>query len=512
MKSFPITKSFFNLLKYSIPTVLVSFYIYALNDQLQSTLVELEILKSQQTLLKSSINDLTDLVHQNFYQGLKSQEYNFNNFKLTLDDNAIQFQIQLFHQPPVIVNEDHGLYDVCLVAPWMGTELATYHRLMLFTANQTLDVKMLFVHENLDMTGLKPFTNIQFLNVYHIPHFVARNLCRFYKLKAFSDDCKSLTRAILRADEHVWGSALAQYRMVLGYALQEWIGPNHCNSWAYVDHDMIFGNINSFVQNNHHYWESDVVGFSSEDLPVRIFAPGQFTAHIQTKRPDYVNSLFSHCPMYANALNATNTFKGENEFYALDEGCYGVSIMKGPQIYTKFIYQTNTFNSRQYFIYINGRIINLSALEILDYQDIISKILDNKQPTQLTELVSTSLPIQISDTIKNCSHWIPTEYNLCLDETDWKRKSSKHSNYNFHLSSVQISQGQYQIVEMYSKSTKFYESAILHLNQLSKRLNMGLFNELKPNFFIDSHSGNVTSFTDIEELNHYLCEFAIIPC
>ncbi|KAJ2998620.1 hypothetical protein HDV02_004250 [Globomyces sp. JEL0801] len=391
-----------------------------------------------------------------------------------------------------ILHEDTTVHDICLVAPWNGQYLTDYHKLMFFTANNTKAGKMIFVHEGVALSSFKEFTNVQFLNVHSISKFVAYHMCRYYSYKPYSASCIALTKALDYSDRHVWASSLAQYR----YAMQEWIGPSRCKSWAFVDHDIIFGDIEGYIRDNQYYWDSDVVGFATHSTSRTLFTPGQFTAHIQTKRPEYVNSLFSQCAMYSSGEAMIRTLSGGDNFYALDEGCYGTSIMKGPQVYTHFVYQDSIYSDKEFFIWINGRLLSFSNDEVFDYQNKTRVYFDIKPtiPPQLESIIPISIHLNASDTIYDCAHWIPHQYNLCFDPNNWDDLQTVYSNYSLTYGPMRIENSQMEIVGGYEHPEAFKEHAFLHLHSLKDRLDYRHFDSSKENFILVKESGQIISF------------------
>ena len=208
---------------------------------------------------------------------------------LTVSFPYDSFSVKVY--PPLNDPVFRGNYDmqsdICMVSAWSGADIQSHHPLFFHTADRNSTSKLYFVHEGIKNVELlsSQYPNINFVNLHNIAQYTAHKMCRFYKIAKDPLQCNRLIDALVNADNFVGGAAVAQYRVMFGYAFSDFIGPGSCKSWAFIDSDMMLGDIESHIKLNQYFWDSDVITMHPVFRWDSIYTAGQFTAQILTKRP-----------------------------------------------------------------------------------------------------------------------------------------------------------------------------------------------------------------------------------
>ena len=357
------------------------------------------------------------------------------------------------------------LQDICLVAGWKG-DLAPYHKLMLKTANHHKN--LIFMHENQDLSA---YPNINSFNVKNMDEFMAREVCEFFGVY----DCQGVVEAFKNAENNVFGSALAQYRILFSIVINKYY---NCKSWAFVDHDVILGNVDSFVSGNDDFWKSNLVGFG-QHIYDGMFMTGQFTAMVGHKH------WFLSCKLVKDLNTLVDTFNGKNQFYAMDEGCLFKGAVKDGGRVTIFPYQASDWEN-EFLIWDRGEVyvipkdvkhIRLGKSEDFEMEDTDQLIPWNNKT--------------------DCTDWIPTEFRTCLTVPSSSKYDIIHSIFTVRDQKLFLVKGM-PIGKFRSRV------AIVHINAIKNKLDFKDFNAEKSVVVIRVKDGKVFSFDSLAQAHPIL--------
>ncbi|KAJ3340749.1 hypothetical protein HDU91_000806 [Kappamyces sp. JEL0680] len=368
--------------------------------------------------------------------------------------------------------------------------------------------KMIFIHENLDLSLLQEYENIEYLNVHKLSLFISQRMCTYYNLLLDSPECFQLAKSFYYADDNVWGSAIAQYRVLFGYAMQEYIPPSYCRSWAYADHDMLFGNINSVIKDNDLYWSSDIVSISA-NFWGPWFAAGQWTSYIQTRNATFVNNLFSGCRIYDSWTSLDATMNNWNEYYAADEGCQAQAALRLGAVHTQISLQV-AGEGDDVFVLWNQGYLSLFTEEdvILGNFDAIANEAPRHQP--LNEFTATDYELEwvpknnITEDTK-CAGWIPLAHQAC---TRFEEFQELHQDVDLDFTHpiLQLDKaGRAHILGAPQKDIQRHHFALKHFFMEKRtKINLDLFNDTMPVFVWDKRENLIQSFPSLDNVEEWM--------
>ena len=357
------------------------------------------------------------------------------------------------------------LQDICLVAGWKG-DLAPYHKLMLKTANHHKN--LIFMHENQDLSA---YPNINSFNVKNMDEFMAREVCEFFGVY----DCQVVVEAFKNAENNVFGSALAQYRILFSIVINKYY---NCKSWAFVDHDVILGNVDSFVSGNDDFWKSNLVGFGQQ-IYDGMFMTGQFTAMVGHKH------WFLSCKLVKDLNTLVDTFNGNHNFYAMDEGCLFKGSMEDGATITIFPYQASDWEN-EFLIWDHGEVYAIPE----GYPELYSI-------SQNEVLLEDSNHLIPWNGKTDCTSWIVTEFRTCMT-------LPTSTIYDMPLSVYQIRDEQMFMVKGMKLDQFRSKVALAHIASIKHNLDFENFKSDRDVFVIRVNDSKVFSFDRIGDALDWL--------
>ncbi|KAJ3396737.1 hypothetical protein HDU92_002103 [Lobulomyces angularis] len=428
----------------------------------------------------------------------------FESDKVNRSDNAVTENLLNGNVVNLDKNLDNtdtsiktNLIPLCLISTWERSKLPNYAELFFNSiSRQKLGlVKLFFFHheievglrENLDNTTYKnlEFIDISDLNTKYkeggFPNFAADKICSIFGEEIESFNCKRLYAAIQWSQFRGENSPpIVQLRGMYGKIFEEWIGPNKCETWAWTDLDIVFGNLDEFLtKNKEKLSEVDVFTISGTDY-TNLYTRGQFTGHNQIKNSELTNNIWRGCE-YLNSLeNIVQSFLRKG--FCMDEGCYGKAVVektKSGLKYGIFPFQGNAWDLKgvNYINIIDGNLYTgSSCFTLADCKSMVSNVVLRKNLSKEKHvLLSNSDEVEkitmgISSDIENCSWWIEKKFKSCIKDTNLIPENVKNVTSKWNLI-VYDGVVDMHIIDQHDIGINVAEVIFFHIGKWKKSIN-----------------------------------------
>ncbi|RKO87393.1 hypothetical protein BDK51DRAFT_32164, partial [Blyttiomyces helicus] len=288
---------------------------------------------------------------------------------------AITFVIWGFHK---IWNRNHllpskpGVMPLCLIATWAGPKLpALSHAFIRSLSPSGGQVRLnLFVDgalpSDLPSSTVAPYLNVVTLDSINSSYatrrwsgFISDRVCTYLGSPIGSAACNATEAALEIGARDTRYPPIMHFRGMYGRLFEEWVGPDHCDSWGWVDTDMIMGDVVGWLASSIQYRDADITTFSNlfrNSGPLSLSTRGQLTIHNQRRVPHIVNELWRGCELLGSLENITHTFTN-NEAIGIDEGCYSNAAFTSPDVVIAVLpWQAADFEIWDYGLVVGARL------------------------------------------------------------------------------------------------------------------------------------------------------------
>ncbi|RKO85868.1 hypothetical protein BDK51DRAFT_47520 [Blyttiomyces helicus] len=190
--------------------------------------------------------------------------------------------------------------------------------------------------------------------------FISDRICTYLGSSAGSAACNATEAALdMAAARDPGHPPIMQFRGVYGRLFEEWIGPGHCDSWGWLDTDMLLGDVAGWLADSPEYRDADVATFSNLYKyagPLSLYTRGQLTIHNQRRVPRIVNELWRGCKIFESLTSVATVFR-DNLAEAVDEGCYSKAVFQSREIVVAVLpWQAADWEGWDYGAFIGGRL------------------------------------------------------------------------------------------------------------------------------------------------------------
>ncbi|KAJ3017725.1 hypothetical protein HKX48_003417 [Thoreauomyces humboldtii] len=261
----------------------------------------------------------------------------------------------------------------------------------------------------------------------------------------------ALLEARLRAFEGTGGRAIEQLRGHWGNLFGDWISPDRCDAWGWLDLGTAVGDLAQWMDNT---LINDADLFTThEGDDWRLYLRNSFTVHNYRRGSERTSDLWERCEDLASLPGLLKAFERPDAYMTVTEGCYSHGALTQPGISAVLApWQLPSWSNPQLLILDHGRVnycIGEGNAEVcrgwvrgfMQEQVSAAKKLQLRQAEEEDDeeegyRPSSSRPRDAYRTAKDvfshdplvreptqvlaggteCADWLPTEYNLCAEE------------------------------------------------------------------------------------------------
>ncbi|KAI8921390.1 hypothetical protein DFJ77DRAFT_162141 [Powellomyces hirtus] len=371
---------------------------------------------------------------------------------------------------------------ICLVATYDGQteDFPEYATVLVdsVTRNAPYADLKIFVHnttkESFPLTLQRP--NVKIVDVGQIdasyvyrgfPGLATDKLCKLMGKGSPTDpalgwadqdvECELLERR-LRDFAGNGGRAIEQLRGHWGNIFQDWISPERCDSWGWLDTSTAVGDLKRWMDNPLIRDADILTAHEGDDW--RLYLRNSFTVHNYRKSPEVVSNLWKRCSSIATIPALLETFQRADDWLSITEGCYSYGAISQPSVKTVLApWQLPSWADTRLLILNdghanycvgenNGEICRGWVRGFMEESkkkeqkqiaaDRAARIAGERIPSEGTyhrvanDIFSHPPMSDVEETLAppsiQCAPWLPLEYNLCLDKPEHK-PTEKGSTY-----------------------------------------------------------------------------------
>ncbi|TPX71112.1 hypothetical protein SpCBS45565_g01265 [Spizellomyces sp. 'palustris'] len=261
------------------------------------------------------------------------------------------------------------------------------------------------------------------------------------------EDC-ALLELRLAQFEGRGGRALDQLRGVWGRLFQDWVSSDRCESWGWIDVGTAVGDLSRWM-NNTAIMDADLVTAHEGD-EWRLYLRSSFAVHSYRRAATLVTDLWKRCSNLATLPALISTFENPGDWLSLTEGCYSHGALTAPGIRAVLApWQLPSWTDTRLLILHDGRAnycVGENNVEVCrgwvrtfmqeqkkkEAKQIAEAVLYSKHTSssyRTARQIFSSAPRMTRPGVissgRKCADWIPSEYNLCLDDD---KESSKRGD------------------------------------------------------------------------------------
>ncbi|RKO83003.1 hypothetical protein BDK51DRAFT_50386, partial [Blyttiomyces helicus] len=273
---------------------------------------------------------------------------------------------------PLLEASKPGVAPVCLIATWSGPKLpALSYAFIKSLAPSGGEIRLKLFVDGVAPADLPNSTVAPYLEVLTLesidssyatrawPGFISDRVCAYFGAPIGSAACNATEEGLQIGARNTRYPPIMGLRGMYGRLFEEWVGPDKCDSWGWVDTDMLMGDIVGWLASSPEFRNADVATFSNvkeQYGPRALYTCGQFTIHNQRRVPHIVNELWRGCDLLESLAAIRDTFKW-NKAFGLDEGCYSKAVFASPSIVATILpWQAADWEKWDYGLILGGRL------------------------------------------------------------------------------------------------------------------------------------------------------------
>ncbi|KAI8592418.1 hypothetical protein BDZ88DRAFT_407912 [Geranomyces variabilis] len=255
------------------------------------------------------------------------------------------------------------------------------------------------------------------------------------------------------------GRAIDQLRGHWPNLFSDWVSPDRCDSWGWLDLGTAVGNLSRWMDNGL-IRDGDILTTHEGD-DWRLYLRNTMTVHNYRNNPDIVSTLWKRCKDLATIPGLLNAFADANSWMSITEGCYSHGALTAPGIAavlapwqlpswadTRLLivddgranYCVGESNGEACRGWVRGFMEETRAAEAAQIAADakaraagVARMDGPGQSHQLASDVLTRPPKNLERLslaqpgVIHCSPWLPREYNLCADKPTRHEPNAKET-------------------------------------------------------------------------------------
>ncbi|KAJ3146065.1 hypothetical protein HDU86_000564, partial [Geranomyces michiganensis] len=252
------------------------------------------------------------------------------------------------------------------------------------------------------------------------------------------------------------GRAIDQLRGHWGNIFEDWVSPDRCESWGWLDLGTAVGNLSRWMDNGL-VRDSDIFTTHEGD-DWRLYLRNTMTVHNFRNNRDIVTTLWKRCEDLASIPGLLNAFADSNMWMSLTEGCYSHGALTAPGIAAVLApWQLPSWVDTRLLIVDDGRANYcvgetngevcrgwvrgfMDETRAAEAAQIAADAKAHHRPPhgpgqahQLASDVLTRPPknlerlVLATPGVIHCSSWLPIKHNLCVDTPTRHEPDSKET-------------------------------------------------------------------------------------